>query len=267
MAGIKFASNVLTSLNLFSGFFAIFLAFEKKFDLAFYLIIFGLIFDIADGRIARALRISSKFGVEFDSLADLVTFGIAPSMILYNGIFHLIEFGKLLSFIPALAVAIRLARFNVSVSDKPREYFEGLSSPMGAFALVGPFMLFSDILSDRRFQIIMVALTLIVSALEVSTIRFRSFKELRIRRALLIYFLFIPPIFFWLLIFKKKIFLITTISMIFSYIIYNIVFENLLRRRKEYGKGLHIRHDLKGRRAGAGVLHDGGGKSENGAGS
>jgi CDP-diacylglycerol--serine O-phosphatidyltransferase len=255
-----FLSNFLTSLNLFSGFLAVLFAFEGKTHLSFYFVIFGLIFDMADGRIARSLGISSRFGLEFDSLADLVTFGLATSAIILNLFFGKSEMGKIFSFLPTLAVAIRLARFNVNSDTKPKEYFEGLSSPLGAFLIISVINLLSDYERTLLIEILAFATVVFISALQVSTLKFRSFKELKIR-SYIYYFLFIPPFFLWLIIFKQKIFFIIVVFTTFLYIFYNIIFENIY-----YGKNLHIRHNFKGRRAGAGLFHDNRREDQNGSG-
>ncbi len=255
-----FLSNFLTSLNLFSGFLAVLFAFEGKTHLSFYFVIFGLIFDMADGRIARSLGISSRFGLEFDSLADLVTFGLATSAIILNLFFGKSELGKIFSFLPTLAVAIRLARFNVNSDAKPKEYFEGLSSPMGAFLIISVINLLSDYERTILIEILAFAAVIFVSALQVSTLKFRSYKELKIGN--IYYFLFIPPFLLWLIIFKQKIFFIIVVFTSFIYIFYNIIFENIY-----YGKNIHIRYNFKGRRAGAGLFHDDRREGQNGSGA
>ncbi len=241
---IRFASNFLTSLNLFSGFLAVFFAFEGKIMFSFYLIILGLIFDMADGRVARALNISSRFGLEFDSLADIVTFGLAPSAIIYNGIFKDWDFGKIFAFVPTLAVAIRLARYNVYSTSEDREYFQGLSSPMGAFTIVSVLMimksyeLFSSVLAEVLFVLSIFG----VAVLQVSSLRFRSFKNVRMSAKLFPYLLFLPPFFLWLAIFKRNLFFFIVIAINLFYIIYNILVENIFvrgergERRKGRGK-------------------------------
>jgi len=232
---MRFASNFLTSLNLFSGFLAIFFAFEGKAHLSFYLIIFGLIFDMADGRIARALNISSRFGLEFDSLADLVTFGLAPSAIIYNEIFKTWEFGKILAFIPTLAVAIRLARYNVySTSDEMKGYFLGLSSPMGAFIIVSSLMTMKnyELLSSIFGEIFFICVVFGIASLQVSSIKFRSFKEVKIIGRFFPYLLFLPPFFLWLAIFKTNIFFLVVLAGSIFYIIYNLIYENIFHSTK-----------------------------------
>lgn len=257
MPWIRNISNVLTSLNLLCGFSSIFFSFEGKILYAFYFVALGLIFDMLDGRIARTLKISSKFGIEFDSMADLVTFGVAPSMILYNGFLKNVELGKLVAFVQTLAVAIRLARFNVSSSERPKEYFEGLSSPMGAFFLAS-FVLLIDTygVSFAYLDVVFIVLTFLIALLEISTIRFRSFKELKLPP----YLLFLPPVMFWLLIFKQKLFLLLVFTLVSAYIIYNIIFEN-------YGKGVHIRHYVKRRRASTRLFDDSRREDKDGIGS
>jgi CDP-diacylglycerol--serine O-phosphatidyltransferase len=256
---LGFLSNFLTSLNLFCGFLAVLFAFEGKTHFSFYFVVLGLIFDMADGRIARSLGISSKFGLEFDSLADLVTFGLATSAILINSFFKSSELGKVFSFLPTLSVAIRLARFNVSSETKPKEFFEGLSSPMGAFLLICISELIVEYKDRFWAEPCMILSVILVSALQVSTLKFRSFKELKMRNYIY-YFLFLPPLFLWLIIFKQKIFFTIVVFMISLYIFYNIIFENI------YGKDLHIRYNFKRRRASSGLFHDSGREDQDGSG-
>ncbi len=263
---MKYISNILTSLNLFSGFMSIFFSIEGRFLQAFYFIVLGLIFDMLDGRIARALKISSKFGIEFDSLADLITFGLAPSILMYLIFLKEVEFGKIIAFIPLIAVAIRLARFNANFQSRGSEYFEGLSSPLGAFTLVSATMLaelyeFKNTLWGKTAIIIII---FVISSLEVSSLNFRSFKDMKLSRALLTYLLILPPALLWLIFFKPKIFFIVILTLSFTYILYNIIFENLKNREKGNGKGLHIRYNAKRWGTSSRVHNDLGRESEDG---
>lgn len=143
--------NVFTAVNIFCGFLSIIyvmkadfgkMPIDSNFETAAKLIILAAIFDALDGKIARMTKTYSEFGVEFDSLADVVSFGLAPSVLLYKIYFYkLNEFGVVLSFMPLLFGAIRLARFNIQVTGFSKTAFSGLPIPSGAAGIIS-FLLF-----------------------------------------------------------------------------------------------------------------------------
>ena len=141
----RFFPNALTILNMFLGFLAIiFIMKGKYFDAGLFILLAGLM-DIFDGKIARSLGISSKFGVEFDSLADVVSFCVAPSLLVYNLYCENINYivGAIFSFIPLIAGTVRLAKYNLDTDeDNPRSYFIGLSTPISTVTILS-FMYFS----------------------------------------------------------------------------------------------------------------------------
>ena len=125
--------SVFTAINLGCGFMSVLSAFNERYMLAAWLIVLGWVMDIIDGRLARFSKTSSGFGIEFDSLADMVSFGVAPAILLW--VYYLKDFrhGWAACFIYVLAVAIRLARYNAAADpDKKSPYFEGLPSPAAA---------------------------------------------------------------------------------------------------------------------------------------
>ena len=136
--------NVVTLLALCAGLTAIRLAAEQKFEWALYAVVFAALLDGIDGRLARMLKGTSRFGAELDSLADFVNFGVAPALILYQ--WSLSEFrsvGWIASLVFALCAALRLARFNVTVDDPHRpawqaNYFRGIPAPAGAITVLLP---------------------------------------------------------------------------------------------------------------------------------
>jgi len=176
--GIYVLPNLLTSAGLFAGFYAIMQARLGNFEAACLAIYVAMVMDILDGRLARLTNTTSDFGSEYDSLADMVSFGVAPAMILYD--FALVElgrFGSLAAFVYIACAALRLARFNVAkVNDK--RFFVGIPSP-GAAAIVASIIwvfIDYDISPDginALFAIVMVLLALTM----VSNIKYRSFKD------------------------------------------------------------------------------------------
>ena len=128
--------SLFTMLNLFFGFFAILSALKGKYVTASWFIFAAAIWDVMDGKIARMAHAHSDFGVEFDSLADVVSFGVAPSVLIYQVyLYKLGPVGIILSFFPLLFGAIRLARFNVNQDSLDKENFTGLPIPAMAMTL------------------------------------------------------------------------------------------------------------------------------------
>lgn len=128
--------SLFTVLNMFCGFFSIIHTSRNQFEIAAWLIILGAVFDILDGVMARITKSSSKFGVEFDSLSDLITFGTAPSFLAYQIYLESLgSLGILLSSLPLIVGGIRLARFNVQLVGFDKDFFKGLPIPAQAMIL------------------------------------------------------------------------------------------------------------------------------------
>ena len=129
--GIYLLPNLLTTSALFAGFYAIVAAMKGQFDSAAVAIFVAMIADGLDGRVARLMKAQSAFGAQYDSLADMVSFGVAPALVLFSwSLFNLGKFGWIAAFLFVSATALRLARFNTQVVDK--RYFQGLPSPSAA---------------------------------------------------------------------------------------------------------------------------------------
>ncbi|SFV56017.1 CDP-diacylglycerol--serine O-phosphatidyltransferase [hydrothermal vent metagenome] len=170
--------NLLTSASIFSGIFSIINATQHNFTKAAWLILLALVFDGLDGRVARLTNSCSKFGVEFDSLADIVSFGVAPAILVY--LFAGVDYGRFGIVISALYVifgAIRLARFNVMSSSIEPSVFIGVPIPTAAVSISLLVLLFQKYptLHDAIFLLVV---AVIVSLLMVSNIRYPSFKKL-----------------------------------------------------------------------------------------
>jgi CDP-diacylglycerol--serine O-phosphatidyltransferase len=171
--------NLFTAASIFSGVFSIINATNSEFDKAAWLIMLSLIFDGLDGRVARLTNTCSKFGVEFDSLADMVAFGVAPALLMYLFVGHEFErFGIVASALFVIFGAIRLARFNVmSVSSEP-SVFIGVPIPTAAVFVSLLVLLFDKYGFKSDYGLVIMLLSILVSILMVSNIRYPSFKKI-----------------------------------------------------------------------------------------
>ena len=178
--GIYLLPNLFTIGALFAGFFAIISAFKGSCDHAAIAIFLAMIMDSLDGRVARLTNTMTNFGAEFDSLSDMVAFAIAPALLAYSwNLSSLGKFGWVAAFIYAVAVALRLARFNTQVGIAGKKYFQGLPCPAGAAIVTSLVWICFDYTFTNQTTIWLLALTMIVVAvLMVSNIRYYSFKEI-----------------------------------------------------------------------------------------
>lgn len=183
--GIYLVPNLLTLAALFCGFFAIVAATKGWFDWAAYAIFSAMIFDGADGRVARWTNTQTDFGAEFDSLADMVSFGVAPALIIFEyalGNPQLGKVGWLAAFIYTAAAALRLARFNTQVGIADKRYFQGLASPSAAAIVAGYVWVCHKYLEPHPvLNIIAVFIAISAGVLMVSNIRYHSFKGIDFR--------------------------------------------------------------------------------------
>ena len=174
--------NLFTASSIFIGVISIVEASKGHFANAAWLILLALVFDGLDGRIARMTNTTSQFGVEFDSLADVISFGIAPAMLLYFFIGQ--EFGRFGILVSALYVifgAIRLARFNVATAKTDPNVFIGLPIPTAAI-FVSMWILLFNKYTLEQYSIVLLFLALGVSVLMVSNFRYPSFKKVKLDR-------------------------------------------------------------------------------------
>lgn len=177
--------NLVTTGNIFFGFFAVIQAIKGEFVTAAYAIVAAAIFDLMDGRLARLTRSTSKFGAEYDSLCDLVSFGMAPGVLLY--LWALQPFGRigwLACFFYMTCGALRLARFNVQAQVVEKAYFQGLPIPMAAGIVASSVLAMRDLEIDASKNIGILAMTFLLAIVMVSTFRYRSFKDLDLKERL-----------------------------------------------------------------------------------
>jgi len=176
--------NLFTASSIFAGILSVINASNKHFENAAWLIVLSLILDGLDGKIARLTKGESKFGVEFDSLADVIAFGVAPAMLIYFQFGHSYgKFGILASALFVVLGAIRLARFNVTTSKLDPSIFIGLPIPSAALFLVSLSLLESKY-SIKFLEPIALFGALTVGLLMVSNIRYSSFKKVKLPKAL-----------------------------------------------------------------------------------
>lgn len=182
MRKVYLVPNFVTTGNLFCGFYSMIASIHSDFITAAWAIVAAGIFDMLDGRIARLAKATSQFGVEYDSLSDLTSFGIAPGLLLYQWALEPYErLGWLAAFLYTTCGALRLARFNVNTGTAPKSYFQGLPIPMAA-GMVATYVIFNQVMDWPSFRpTFVLVLTFGLSSLMVSTVRFPSFKELNWR--------------------------------------------------------------------------------------
>jgi CDP-diacylglycerol--serine O-phosphatidyltransferase len=178
--GVFLLPSLFTVANLFCGYASVIHATRGDFDTAALLIGFAMVLDTLDGFFARLTHSSTDFGVQLDSLADVVSFGMAPAVLAFTwGLWPLRRLGWAVGFIYVAAAAMRLARFNIqttAVSDK--RYFVGMPSPPAAAVIAATVYLYPVRLEDYRAALAALAMVLVPALLMVSTIRFRSIKAI-----------------------------------------------------------------------------------------
>ena len=176
--GVYLLPNLCTALNMFFGFFSIISSIKGNYTTAAYAILIAGIFDNLDGKVARVTRSTSHFGVEFDSLADLVSFGMAPALMIYLGVLSpLGRIGWLAAFLFVACGGLRLARFNSLSGKVSDEFFMGLPIPAGACMSAVTILFLNRLnLTDHVHPFVFLAMLYVLSFLMVSTIKYPSFK-------------------------------------------------------------------------------------------
>ena len=198
--------NALTLIGVCIGLSSIKFALDSKFELSIVAIIFAALFDALDGRVARLVKGTSLVGKELDSLADVISFGVAPAFIMYFWILNdLGKFGWLLCLIYVVCVALRLARFNVNTSEDStwkNNFFEGMPSPAGGILILIPliFSLSELDIFNVNYNLVVPAFFIIISFLLISKIPTYSFKKIVIPRRMTIFVIFGIVLFFALLL-------------------------------------------------------------------
>lgn len=177
--GIYLLPNLFTTAALFSGFYAIIAGMDRNFEAAAVAIVVAGVFDALDGRIARLTNTSSAFGVEYDSLSDMVSFGLAPALVVFNwALAPLGKVGWAIAFAFSACAALRLARFNTQVALVDKRHFVGLSSPPAAGLIAGMVWVGHDTEVGTELTMLAAIVTLLAALLMVSNIKYFSFKSI-----------------------------------------------------------------------------------------
>jgi len=182
--GVYILPNLFTTGNLFCGFWAIVSVFQEKFFYAAIAILLASAFDVLDGKVARLSGATSKFGVQYDSLADLVSFGVAPALLAFSWALRPYgRFGWLAAFLFVVCGALRLARFNVMSASGETKFFKGLPIPAAASIIALTILLYLRLIETGWVKdIVILVMIYVLAFLMVSNIRYFSFKELDLAR-------------------------------------------------------------------------------------
>lgn len=236
--GIFLLPNLFTTSALFAGFYAIVQAMSGRFEHAAVAIFVAMILDGLDGRVARLTKTQSPFGAEYDSLSDMVSFGVAPALVIY--VWALRDLGKLgwiAAFVFCVGAALRLARFNTKLDVADKRWFQGLPSPSAAALLAGLVWVMTDYdIVGRDVVWGAWALTLFAGLSMVSNLRYYSFKEINMRKSIPFVALLLIVVGFALLVYKtaQVLFLFFVAYALSGYVLALLA---LARRRSAAGRG------------------------------
>jgi CDP-diacylglycerol--serine O-phosphatidyltransferase len=196
--GIYLLPNLFTTGALFAGFYAIVQAMNYRFEYAAVAIFIAMVLDGLDGRVARLTHTQSEFGAEYDSLSDMVSFGVAPSLVIYEwALKGLGKWGWFAAFIYCAATALRLARFNTNLDVVDKRYFQGLPSPAAAALVAGFVWVMHDYdFSGGEARWYACALTIFAGLSMVSNLPFYSFKDFNMRKSVPFVAIFLAALFF-----------------------------------------------------------------------
>ncbi|MDM5181060.1 CDP-diacylglycerol--serine O-phosphatidyltransferase [Massilia sp. DJPM01] len=183
--GIYLLPNAFTTAALFCGFYAIVMAMNQRFEHAGWAIFIAMILDGLDGRIARLTNTQSEFGAQYDSLADMVSFGAAPALVIYEwSLRGLGKFGWLAAFVYCAGAALRLARFNTNIDVVDKRFFQGLPSPAAAAMVAGFVLMMTDLgFSGAELPWISWGIALFAGLTMVTNVPFYSFKDVNFRKS------------------------------------------------------------------------------------
>jgi len=174
--------NLFTAINMFCGFLSILSASEENYTYAAWLIFIAAIFDALDGMVARLTNSSSELGVELDSLSDIVSFGAAPSFLLYKTFFYSMgTWGIIISALPLIAGGFRLARFNIQLVGFSKSFFLGLPIPSSALTIASFILAFFNDGFSKPISDFITPMILVLSFLMVSNIRYETLPKISVK--------------------------------------------------------------------------------------
>lgn len=215
--GIYLLPNLFTTATLFFGFYAMIKSTNDQFDHAAIAIIIAMIMDGLDGRIARLTNTQTDFGAEYDSMSDLIAFGMAPAMVMYE--FALNNLGKVgwfAAFVYTAGTALRLARFNTQVGIADKRFFQGLPSPSAAAIMAGFVWVLNDLgVKGGGYDVVAVFITISIGLIMVSNIRYHSFKEIDFKGKVRFVYLIMMMVFLAVVVLQPAV-------LFFSFLIYGL---------------------------------------------
>lgn len=181
--GIYLFPNLITTAGLFAGFYAIVAAFKADFESSAIALFVAVVMDSLDGRVARLTGTQSSFGAQYDSLSDMVCFGMTPALVVYSwGLQYLGKIGWLVAFMYVAATGLRLARFNLSVDNLDKRFFIGLPCTSAAAVVAGMIWVAADFsIPGRQISVLIAFVIIALSLLMVSNLRYHSFKEIDLK--------------------------------------------------------------------------------------
>lgn len=181
--GIYLFPNLITTAGLFAGFYAIVAAFKTDFESSAIALFVAVVMDSLDGRVARLTGTQSSFGAQYDSLSDMVCFGMTPALVVYSwGLQYLGKIGWLVAFMYVAATGLRLARFNLNVDDLDKRFFIGLPCTSAAAVVAGMIWVATDFgIPGRQIRFLIAFVIISLSLLMVSNLRYHSFKEIDLK--------------------------------------------------------------------------------------
>jgi CDP-diacylglycerol--serine O-phosphatidyltransferase len=201
--GIYLLPNAFTTAALFGGFYAIVMAMNQRFDQACWAVFIAMVLDGLDGRVARLTNTQSEFGAQYDSLSDMVSFGAAPALVIYEwSLRGLGKLGWIAAFVYCAGAALRLARFNTNIEVVDKRFFQGLPSPAAAALVVGFVMMMTDPdinVSARQVEWVSWGLALFAGLTMVTNVPFYSFKDVNFRKSVPFIVVFLIALFLALL--------------------------------------------------------------------
>jgi len=236
--GIYLLPNLFTTGALFSGYYSIIAAIQGKFEMACLSIFIAALLDALDGRVARLTNTQSEFGEQYDSLSDLISFGVAPSLLVFNWSLTYLsdvtpvlgKIGWLAAFVYAVCGALRLARFNTQIGVIDKAYFQGLPSPAAAAVISSFVWICVELeLPGETLKYITLPITIITGFLMVSRLRYYSFKTIPFRENVSFLWILLLVLIFVLLAIKTAWVLFVVFS---TYAISGIVFTMVSIKRK-----------------------------------
>lgn len=230
--GVYLLPNLCTTASLFCGFFSVVSSLKGEFVTAAWAILLAGIFDFMDGRVARLAKATSEFGIEYDSLVDLASFGLAPGVLVYT--WALQEFdriGWLGAFLFFACGALRLARFNVQSDNVEKRYFQGLPIPVAAYVLATMVIFYDYIYGMPPIKSwLVLSVTVILALLMVSTLRYHSFKQVDFRGRWSFFMLVIIVGLFFLIATEPQ---ATMLFIVLAYVATGILEEIVTRRKSK----------------------------------